>query len=54
MKYIARGMLCAVFLGVITIGILLFIGHAGAAIRLSNYVFVVLISGLIVDFFANE
>ncbi len=47
MKIIAMGILGLCFLGLVGIGAILFLGHAGLAIKVSNYLFFVLCFGTV-------
>lgn len=54
MKIIAMGILGLCFLGSVGMGSVLFLGHAGLAIKISNYLFFVLCFGVVFKYFSNE
>lgn len=54
MKIMGKYILAFALLGYLAAGVLLFTSHSGAAIRISNYMFFVLVLGIVANYLENE
>lgn len=54
MKYIVISVFSLCLIGIVITGLLLFTGHPGQAIRVSTFIFLGLILGIVLKYLSNE